>query len=153
MVPGLLLGERTPEEKTCYCNLVAVGMHPTSRGSVHAASSNPSANPDVDIAYLRAPFDLEIAKLAVKYLIRLSETDAMKAVISECLTKSEIETNRKSEDPIKDYCRRNVATCFHWIGTAAMLPRENGGVVDPRLRVYGTTNLRVVRGRDRSVWA
>ena len=25
-----------------------------------------------------------------------------------------------------------------------MLPREKGGVVDPKLKVYGTTNIRVV---------
>lgn len=30
------------------------------------------------------------------------------------------------------------------VGTAAMLPQELGGVVDPKLLVYGTANLRVV---------
>ncbi|KAJ3559308.1 hypothetical protein NP233_g11299 [Leucocoprinus birnbaumii] len=30
------------------------------------------------------------------------------------------------------------------IGSASMLPREKGGVVDTKLRVYGTKNLRVV---------
>jgi choline dehydrogenase-like flavoprotein len=29
-------------------------------------------------------------------------------------------------------------------GTASMLPREEGGVVDPALLVYGTSNVRVV---------
>ncbi|ODM15220.1 hypothetical protein SI65_09459 [Aspergillus cristatus] len=32
----------------------------------------------------------------------------------------------------------------HVIGTASMLPRSMGGVVDNRLKVYGTTNVRVV---------
>lgn len=29
------------------------------------------------------------------------------------------------------------------IGSASMLPLEDGGVVDPQLRVYGTSNIRV----------
>lgn len=29
-------------------------------------------------------------------------------------------------------------------GTAAMFPREDGGVVDSRLKVYGTANLRII---------
>jgi choline dehydrogenase-like flavoprotein len=33
---------------------------------------------------------------------------------------------------------------YHPIGTAAMLPRSDGGVVDSSLKVYGTSNLRVV---------
>ena len=33
---------------------------------------------------------------------------------------------------------------FHPIGTAAMVPREIGGVVDPWLKVYGMKNLHVV---------
>ena len=33
---------------------------------------------------------------------------------------------------------------FHPIGTVSMLPKELGGVVDSSLRVYGTSNVRVV---------
>ena len=33
---------------------------------------------------------------------------------------------------------------MHIVGTAAMAPREMGGVVDGSLKVYGTTNLRVI---------
>jgi choline dehydrogenase len=37
-----------------------------------------------------------------------------------------------------------VASNYHPIGTAAMMARELGGVVDPTLKVYGTSNVRVV---------
>jgi choline dehydrogenase len=37
-----------------------------------------------------------------------------------------------------------VVPNHHAIGTAAMMSRDLGGVVDPELRVYGTTNVRVI---------
>jgi choline dehydrogenase-like flavoprotein len=40
--------------------------------------------------------------------------------------------------------KRTVAPNHHLLGTAAMLPRELGGVVDPQPLVYGTENVRVV---------
>ena len=40
--------------------------------------------------------------------------------------------------------RNNVNTFYHPVGTCAMLPRKDGGVVDPALKVHGTQNLRVV---------
>ena len=33
---------------------------------------------------------------------------------------------------------------FHPVGTAAMMPKDKGGVVNDRLTVYGTSNVRVV---------
>lgn len=33
---------------------------------------------------------------------------------------------------------------FHPVATAAMMPREIGGVVDENLKVYGTGNVRVI---------
>ncbi|KAB8242408.1 hypothetical protein BDV35DRAFT_384071 [Aspergillus flavus] len=41
------------------------------------------------------------------------------------------------------YLRDTATTTYRPCGTAAMLPREQGGVVDEKLRVHGTTNLRV----------
>lgn len=33
---------------------------------------------------------------------------------------------------------------WHMGGTCAMLPEEKGGVVNPKLKVYGVDNLRIV---------
>ena len=40
--------------------------------------------------------------------------------------------------------KEKVLSNSHSIGTAAMMSRELGGVVDPKLKVYDTHNLRVV---------
>ena len=44
----------------------------------------------------------------------------------------------------REYLRHNAVATHHSCGTAAMLPREKGGVVDQNLVVYGTRNLRIV---------
>jgi choline dehydrogenase-like flavoprotein len=47
-------------------------------------------------------------------------------------------------DALEVYVRTALLTAWHPAGTAAMLPKELGGVVDPELKVYGVSNLRVV---------
>lgn len=44
----------------------------------------------------------------------------------------------------KKYVLDTATTAYHGCGSAAMLPREKGGVVDSKLVVYGTENLRIV---------
>ncbi|KAJ7928347.1 hypothetical protein B0H13DRAFT_2265177 [Mycena leptocephala] len=42
------------------------------------------------------------------------------------------------------YIKNHGGTEYHAVGSAAMLPQEKGGVVSPELKVYGTSNIRVV---------
>lgn len=48
------------------------------------------------------------------------------------------------EDAIFEYVKANTFPNWHASGTVRMLPLEDGGVVDPRLRVYGIDSLRVI---------
>jgi choline dehydrogenase-like flavoprotein len=44
----------------------------------------------------------------------------------------------------KDFVLNTTLAMYHPMGTCAMLPKKAGGVVDSKLKVYGTSNLRVV---------
>jgi choline dehydrogenase-like flavoprotein len=46
----------------------------------------------------------------------------------------------------ESYVRQNANTEFHPGCTCAMMPKDKGGVVDASLKVYGTTNVRVIDG-------
>lgn len=48
------------------------------------------------------------------------------------------------DEAIWEYVKSNTIPNWHASGTVQMLPEEDGGVVDPRLRVYGVDGLRVV---------
>ena len=148
-LPTLFPSGRVAEEKTRYTSVATVIMHPVSRGHVHIQSSNPNDRPNVDAAYFKSPADLETAKNGIEYIFKLTETDAFKRLVLENVTKNEIESDKDSKDPLGDYCKRFLSTSFHYVGTASMLPKEKDGVVDPNLKVYGTSNLRVVSSTPR----
>lgn len=44
---------------------------------------------------------------------------------------------------IEEWVRENVATTWHSLGTCAMKPRDQGGVVDGKLNVYGVEGLKL----------
>ncbi|RDB21821.1 Alcohol oxidase 2 [Hypsizygus marmoreus] len=50
----------------------------------------------------------------------------------------------EDDKAIDDWVADHVETTWHSLGTCAMKPREEGGVVDARLNVYGTQNLKCV---------
>lgn len=48
-----------------------------------------------------------------------------------------------TDEQLISWMRANATTDQHETGTASMMPRELGGVVDTNLKVYGTQNVRV----------
>ncbi|KAJ7466280.1 GMC oxidoreductase-domain-containing protein, partial [Mycena galericulata] len=50
---------------------------------------------------------------------------------------------KADDDAIDAFHRANITMAFHALGTCAMKPRDQGGVVDSRLNVYGVTGLKV----------
>lgn len=92
-------------------------------------------------------------------MLHLIRTEPLKSVVKTWVSPLELSTidldkALKSHDnqskaqlrKILDTHLRNVVrTIYHPIGTAAMMSREDGGVVDDQLRVYGVDGLRVVR--------
>jgi choline dehydrogenase-like flavoprotein len=115
-------------------------LHPASRGSVHITSRDPFANPEIDPKFLSRDYDLQALMEIVRFIHKITKTGPLASQVSNSVVPpSDIET----DDQLAKYIKANIATVFHPIGTAAMAPREIGGVVDPQLKVYGTKNLRV----------
>lgn len=125
-----------------YVTLVSALMHPLSRGTVHIGSSDPLTPPLIDPNYYGNEADLDLLVHITKFTMKLVATPPMAGIVrSHVLPRSEV---IEDEEKLRQYVKENCGPVFHPVGTAAMLPREDGGVVDSELRVYGTNNLRVV---------
>ncbi|KAG8716985.1 hypothetical protein FRC08_008397 [Ceratobasidium sp. 394] len=55
----------------------------------------------------------------------------------------DVKYSKEDDEAIDNWIRDHVETTWHSLGTCAMKPRDQEGVLDPRLNVYGTTNLKV----------
>ena len=124
-----------------YASLLAGVMHPFARGTVHINGSNPANKPLIDPRYISTPYDLEATKQALLYTRKMSNTAPYPSVyVKEFEPGATVQTNAQ----VEKYVRDNVFTFYHPLGTCAMLPKKDGGVVDPQLRVYGVQGLRIV---------
>lgn len=127
-----------------YISVMILHSHPFSRGSVHIHSGSIDDKPTYDPAYLSHPLDLEIMARQIQFVERIVATGPFSTLVK---AGNRIPSNSQGLDDLdhaKEIVKDRLYHCFHPAGTCAMLPREIGGVVDSKLRVYGTRNLRVV---------
>ncbi|KAM0276496.1 hypothetical protein ACHAQH_006685 [Verticillium albo-atrum] len=120
-----------------------VFLHPLSRGTVHIDTADPFfAQPRVDYRALSNPTDLDIQvefiKFSRRYFLETSLAQYGPVEVSPG-------ANVTSDEALREALRELISpTCFHPVGTAAMMPRELGGVVNEELLVYGVKRLSVI---------
>lgn len=131
-------------------NLASVSwaLLPFSRGSVHltSAENKDIDNPLINPRLLSNDFDMETQIASSKLSRELWETSPAKELASggpKTPTREQVPLNATDEQ-WRAFIRGAYTSNSHSLGTAAMMSKELGGVVDPELRVYGTTNVRVV---------
>jgi choline dehydrogenase-like flavoprotein len=129
-----------------FISITSLLSHPFSRGSVHLASSDPTAAPVIDAGILRHPADLELHARHSIWMGKIAETEPMASLLKPGGDRLHMPQKLDVTDleRAQELCKELVLSMYHVCGTCAMMPREDGGVVDPRLKVYGTRNVRVV---------
>ncbi|KAB8226648.1 glucose-methanol-choline oxidoreductase [Aspergillus novoparasiticus] len=126
-------------------NFLSLGLElslPFSRGSAHIASADPNVPPTIDSQYFSNPLDLGIMARNLLDVERIHKADPLAKFLVHSGQRNHLDAFLTDLELAKKYLRDTATAAYHSCGTVAMLPREKGGVVDEKLRVYGTTNLR-----------
>lgn len=141
--PADMLDIITPSRPENYITLMTVLNHPFSRGSVHIESPDVQDKPLFDPKYMSHPLDLHVLAQNIQFVERIIATDPFKSMFKSG-GKRVPDLVATDLEQAKEIVRRSQISIFHVCGSCSMLPRDQGGVVDERLVVYGTSNIRVV---------
>ncbi|KAJ4861307.1 GMC oxidoreductase domain-containing protein [Trichoderma breve] len=111
------------------------------RGNIHITSADVDTKPQIDPQYLSNEYDVQAAIEAIKYCRKIANSSPLSSAwVSEFEPGMAVQT----DEDWRQYVLNTTLSIYHPVGTCAMLPKKDGGVVNPELIVYGTNNLRVV---------
>jgi len=117
----------------------AVLLRPKSRGAVTLASGDPFVAPRIDPEYFTDPDDVRVLVEGVRMARRVLRTEPLASFAGDDLEPSP----GTDDDGLEAFVREQAETLYHPVGTCRM-GIDADAVVDPSLRVHGTSDLRVV---------
>lgn len=124
-------------------------MRPKSKGRVMLQSKNPKAHPTLIPNYFEYPEDLQKIVEGIKVAIEIARQPALKKMgtklydvpIEDCLEYGPF----GSDAYFACQAQMFTFTIYHQSGTCKMgIRNDSTAVVDPRLKVHGIDNLRVI---------
>ena len=125
-------------------NGIVIDLHPLSRGTVNIDTADPLGRvPLVDYRALTNPLDVAVMADILRYARRFHTENPLTSRFRA--TELSPGSSTTTDAQWAEYIAESLSPSeFHPAGTCAMMPRELGGVVDEKLKVYGTKGLRVV---------
>lgn len=139
--------------------------YPYSRGHLHITGPSITDPLDFDTGFLSDEHDLDLKKQVWAYkksreIMRRTAmyhgevalghptypTGSKAASTDEPAGESvdaDIQYSAEDDKAIEQFIRETIGTTWHSIGTCKMAPREENGVVDGRLNVWGTKGLKL----------
>lgn len=143
---------------TVFLVMVPWQLLPFSRGNVTVISPSPFTLPQVTVNWFAADIDLSIQTASLRLSRNTLNAPAFlpfsdgeffpgtntNTTIPAAEGVPDDDGHGGSDAVWREWLLENFSAVSHPIGTAAMMRRGLGGVVDGRLRVYDTRNLRVV---------
>jgi choline dehydrogenase-like flavoprotein len=111
-------------------------------GEVKLNSADPLEQPNINLNFFADDLDIIAMREGIRFSYDvLKNSEPFKShVISEFPWDMPLEDDAKMKHAVLDRCQ----TSFHPCGTARLSKDIQQGVVDPRLRVHGVKNLRVI---------
>ncbi|KAL0931270.1 GMC oxidoreductase [Colletotrichum truncatum] len=126
---------------TASTSLSTVLMKCVSRGTVLLNTTDIYAAPILNYNTLVNPIDVKILTSHVRFVRRMHETEEMKQLGPVPVSPG---PDVKTDEQIETFLRASTGSSIaHNVGSAVMMPRELGGVVDAQLKVYGVRGLSV----------
>lgn len=120
-------------------------LMPFSRGNVHINSADPKAYPSINPNFFLIELDLDVQIAIAKWTRKFWATEPMKSLITAEISPGyDVLPQNATDAEWASWVKTAVTANSHPLGTCAMMPRDLGGVVDEKLKVYGTSNVRVV---------
>ncbi|ORY67689.1 GMC oxidoreductase [Pseudomassariella vexata] len=117
---------------------------PFARGSIHIGSDS-TANAVINPNYFMLDWDLQEQAQTARFIRKMYATAPLAGMVLD-ETRPGLDTVSAAADDAEwaAWLKSAYRSNFHPVGTAAMMPKEKGGVVDANLKVYGTSNVRVI---------
>ncbi|KZL84432.1 gmc oxidoreductase [Colletotrichum incanum] len=171
MLSGFLhgyLGDHAAIPQGQYTTVANYTAYPYSRGSIHITGPSLTDPLDFDTGFFSDPDDLDLKKQvwAYKHSREVARRTAFyrgevagghpafpagsKAALVDSVSADAhknvkpLEYSKEDDQAIEQFLRENINTTWHSLGTTKMAPRDDLGVVDSSLSVYGVERLKVV---------
>lgn len=163
-VVNAFLGDPSLVDPGQYITMGVYTAYPYSRGSIHITSTDDVLTGyEFDTGFMNHPHDMkkqlwaykmsrEIARRLPYYKGELELghpkfAEGSAAALTDASDKKvegDLKYSAEDDAAIEEWIKGNVNTTWHSLGTCAMKPKADGGVVDGSLNVHGTKALKVV---------